>query len=739
MSLDSFYGGHAGLSFILQDSFASVADAIAACKRGTEYTQTWYGEYLIIDTENINDLDNGKIYRRGLNYTNSMGGLEYVAQIVGPSSGTPFFNINTLDEVQRIADLDYADDTVLRYPIEYKEDAEGHVIGYVMNDEKEGDPAVFPISTARDTSLVPGKTDTGSFNDEILMTWINVRTNDKDKDSYFYAGVQIPYLVSEYTSHMVSPYDSSGNLNENPMTATRTDDKSHPFFMSWDFGLPKGIKGDTLRNLRVITPTVGDTIYDPANITINGQTGEVTLGAAGYTGQQDDITNGRKILVYDLYWYDQELVPDPVMVYLGDFNKIDNITIADDGTVTIDYSHDNNTVFSRRIKWINSVTLSPDTGVFQVIYNNGDPAFTTTLDWIKEIVLDDDGTIHYIHTANNRDESYANKIKWVTSVDLNTANGVFTMNFNYGEPLTRVLDYVDDVDIDETDGTITIHKVNSGNQELDAKLKLITSASAAANGIVTFYTNTGEQFNVVKTENGEQDFQIKMIDNVRLQTRLADDKHIQIKYNTANEYANIGDPINYVQDMVVRDSDFHLLVLFNDPEHRVTDDDLDDNNKDAEGHTWVNNVIGSDGVNTGQTIYWRDYGTIKDQAGILIGKQITDEDLGGESNVLDYLNRVYPNGLTEGATKQKIIVYTPEDSDLREFYAFDYDAYEWFFLGTLSDSGMRDAKLIIQGGFTGADLENITTDGLAFKVINSTGLKTTPIPDYWSVDYNTWV
>lgn len=739
MSLDSFYGGHAGLSFTIKDSFSSVADAIAACKKGAEYTQTWYGEYLIIDTENINDLDNGKIYRRGLNYTNSMGGLEYVAQIVGPSSGTPFFNINTLDEVQRIADLDYADDTVLRYPVEYEEDSEGHVIGYVMNDEKEGEPAVFPISTTRDTSLVPGKTDTGFFNDEILMTWINVRTNDKDKDSYFYAGVQIPYLVSEYTSHMVSPYDSSGNLNENPMTATRTDDKSHPFFMSWDFGLPKGIKGDTLRNLRVITPTAGDTIYDPANITIDGQTGEVTLGAAGYTGQQDDITNGRKILVYDLYWYDQELVPDPVMVYLGDFNKIDNITIADDGTVTIDYSHDDNTVFSRRIKWINSVTLSPDTGVFQVVYNNGDPAFTTTLDWIKEIILDDDGTIHYIHTANNRDEYYTNKIKWVTSVDLNTANGVFTMNFNYGEPLTRVLDYIDDVDIDETDGTITIHKVNSGNQELDAKLKLITSASAAANGVVTFYTNTGEQFNVVKTENGEQDFQIKMIDNVRLQTRLADDKHIQIKYNTVNEYTNIGDPINYVQDMVVRDSDFHLLVLFNDPEHRVTDEDLDDDNKDAEGHTWVNNVIGSDGVNTGQTVYWRDYGTIKDQAGILIGKQITDTDLAGETNVLDYLNRVYPNGLTEGATKQKIVVYTPEDGDLREFYAFDYDAYEWFFLGTLSDSGMRDAKLLVQGSYTGADLENITTDGLAFKIINSTGLKTTPIPDYWSVDYNTWV
>ena len=739
MPNNSFYGGKQGLSILIQDSFESVAEAVAACKRGADYTQTYYGEMLIITTPNLNDEDNGKIYRRGLNYTNSMGGLEFVAQIVGPAGGTPLLSLGTIEETRYQSTKPIGEDTYRKYPIGYEEDEEGRVIGYEFNTDANEPLATFPFSQAHDTSLVPGKTEDGTFNDELTYTWVNIREANQSSDSFFYVGLTIPYLVSEYTSHMVSPYDSTGNLDDNPTTATRTDDKSHPFFMSWDFGLPKGIKGDTLRNLRVITPTNRDTIYDPANITINNQTGEVTLGAAGYAGQQDDITNSRKILVYDLYWYDQELVPDPVMVYLGDFNKIDNISLADDGTLTIDYSHDDNTVFSRKIKWINEVTLSPDTGVFQVTYNNGAAAFTTTLDWIKEIQLDDDGTIHYIHTKDNRDESYNNKIKWVTSVDLNTSNGVFTMNFNYGEPLTRILNYVDDIDIDEETGNIVVHKVNSGNETLDAKLKLVTSASAAANGIITFYTNTGEQFNIVKTENGEQDFQIKMIDNVRLQTRLADDKHIQIKYNTANEYANIGDPINYVQDMIVRDSDFHLLVLFNDPEHRATDDDLDDDNKDAQGVTWVNNVVGSDGVNTGQTVYWRDYGTIKDQAGILIGKQITDTDLAGEDDVLAYLNRTYPNGLTEGATKQKIVVYTPTEGELREFYAFDYDAYSWFFLGTLSDSGMRDAKLVTQGSYTGTDLENVTTDGLVFKIIKSTGLKTTAIPDYWSVNYNTWV
>lgn len=739
--MDSFYGGKQGINFVIKDSFESVADAIAACKRGPEYTQTWWGEYCIIDTPNKNDKENGRLYRRGLNYTNDMGGLEYVAQIVGPVGGTPLLSLGTIEDTKYQSTKPIGEDTYRKYPIDYKTDTYGKVIGYEYNTSANEPLGIFPFSRARDTSLVPGKDDSGKFNDELLYTWVNIREPNQESDSFYYVGLTIPYLVAEYSTHMVSPYDSSGNLDDDPTSATRTDDKSHPFFMSWDFGLPKGIKGDTLRNLRVITPTSANksTIYAPENIKVNASTGQVQLGSAGYTGIDDDIANQRKILVYDLYWYDVKLNPSPVMVYLGDFNKIDNITLADDGTLTIDYSHDDNTVFSRKIKWVNNVTLSPDSGVFQVTYNNGSPAFTTTLDWIKAIELDDDGTIHYIHTKNNRDEYYNNKIKWVTSVDLNTANGTFTMNFNYGSPLVRILDYVDDIDINETNGNITIHKVNSGNSVLDAKLKLVTSATATSTGIVTFRTNTGETFNIKKSENQESDFQIKMIDNVRLQTRLADDKHIQIKYNTANEYASIGDPINYVQDMVVRDSDFHLLVLFNDPEHRATESDVDDEGVDAQGHIWVNNVTGTDGVNTGSSVYWRDYGTIKDQSGILIGFNVTDAMMGSYDNILDYLNATYPNGLTEGATRQKIVTYSPDGVDNKEFYAFDYNTYKWYFLGEIADSGLRDAKLVTQGSFSGDDLAKVTTDGLVFKILNTSGLKTTAIPTYWSTSYTQWV
>ena len=674
-----------------------------------------------------------------------MGGSLYKGQIVGPMSGTPFMQMNTIQEVKNRSIKSIPEDWERVYPTGYDTDDKGHVIGYktTLDAGEENKPiATFPFSKAHDTSLVPGKDEDGTFVDEITWTWCNIRMPDGNKSSWYYVGFTIPYMVVEYDTHAVSQYNSAGNYQADTTTVERTDDRTHPFFTSWDFGIPKGIKGDAIRNLRVITPTSGDTIYAPSAITVDTETGLVSLGVAGYAGQAEDIAAGRKILVFDMYYYDGQINPDPVMIYVGDFNKIDNITLADDGTLTVDFSHDNNTVFSRKIKWITSTTLSPDTGVFIVNYNNGDPAFTATLDWIKSITLDDDGTIHYHHTANNVDETHNNVIKWVTSVELNPTTGLFTMNFNYGSPLTRQLDWIDDIYIDEDTGKITLHHVNAaigedGEVTLPAKLKLITSADVSSNGVVTLYTNTGNSIKL-KQQGSDEDYHIKIIENVLLNTALMDDKRIQVKYNTERTNTYIGDPINYVYDMVVRPEDFHLLVLFNDPTHRVTASDLNDNGKDKNGVTWVQGVTGSDGIQTGNGIYWRDYGTIKDQAGVLIGFNLTQADIGEGNDILNYLNEHYPNGLTEGATKQKIVTFSPTIDASKDFYAFDYNSYTWFYLGTISDTGSRDVMLRTQGQVSSTDLRNLNTNGLLFKIIPTSGLKTNAIPEFWGRDYNTW-
>lgn len=742
---DSFYGGKQGLSFILKGSFKTVNEMVQAFKRGANYRDIWYSEYCLINCENLNDIEHGRVYRRGLDYTNDMGGAEFVGTLRGPMSGTPFFQLNTIDEVTYQSTKAIPDDWDRVYPTGYKTDDEGHVIGYKTTNDagEEGKPiATFPFNLAHDTSLVPGKTEDGQFNDEIKWTWCNIRTPDGNKSSWYYVGFQLVSPVFEMDTHVVSQYNASGNFQQDTTTVERSDDGTHPFFTSWDFGIPKGIKGDAIRNMRIITPTSHMTIYAPSAITVDPETGLVSLGEAGYTGQADDVASGRKILVYDMYYYDNQINPDPITIYLGDYNTIDAITVADDGTLTIDYSHDDNTVYQRKIKWINEATLSPDSGVFTVTYNNGDPAFTTTLDWIKEIQLDNDGTIHYIHTANNRDEEHPNIIKWVTSVDLNPSTGLFTMNFNYGEPLTRQLNWVDDIYIDEETGEIVIHHVNStvgedGEVTLPAKLKLITGASTSTDGVVTMYTNTGESF-TIKQNGTEDDYHIKVIDNVILNTALVDDKRIQIKYNTERTNTPIGDPINYVQDMVVRPSDFHLLVLFNDPTHRASAGDLNSSGKDENGIQWVQNVTGSDGIATANGIYWRDYGTIKDQSGVLIGFNLTQADIGEDIDIIDYLNTNYPNGLTEGSVKQKIVTFAPGEEDSKDFYAFNYNTYRWYYLGTISDTGSRDVMLGVQGQISDTTLRNLNSNGLLFKIINTTGLQTTAMPRYWDRAYTNW-
>lgn len=742
---DSFYGGHNGVSFVLSGRFDSIKDMVQAFKRGDEFTDVWYNEYCIIDTPNKNSVDNGKIYQRGLDYTNDMGGANYKGNIVGPMSGTPFMQMNTIQEVKNQSTKAIPDDWERVYPTGYSTDAQGHVTGYktTLDDGEAGKPIVtFPFSKAHDTSLVPGKDENGNYTDEISWTWCNIRTPDGNKSSWYYVGFTIPYPVFEYDTHVVSQYNASGNYQADTTSVERTDDKSHPFFSSWDFGIPKGIKGDAIRNLRVITPTSSDVIYAASAISVDGTSGKVTLGAAGYDGQADDIKAGRQILVFDMYYYDNQINPKPAMVYVGDFNKIDEITLADDGTLTVDFSHNDNTVFSRKIRWITSTTLSPDTGVFTVNYNNGTPAFTTTLDWIKSISLDDDGTIHYYHTKNNVDEEHNNVIKWVTSVDLNTSTGAFVMNFNYGDPLKRQLDWVDDVYIDEETGEITVHHVNSsvgkdGNVVLPARLKLITSADVTTDGVITMHTNTNTDI-TLKQQGSDNDFHVKTVEKILLNTGILSDKRLQVKYNTERDNIFIGDPINYVQDMVVRQSDFHLLVLFNDPTHRATAADLDKNGKDKNGVQWVANVVGSDGVETSTSVYWRDYGTIKDQNGVLVGFNLTQSDIGEGEDILSYLNTTYPNGLTGGATSQKIVTFAPTESESKEFYAFDYNKYAWYYLGTISDTGSRDVMLRKQGELSDTDLRNLNTKGLLFKIVPTSGLKTDAIPAFWSKNYTAW-
>jgi len=98
-------------------------------------------------------------------------------------------------------------------------------------------------------NLVPGKKDDGTFNDSINWTCCSIR-NENDEDSTAYIGFTFPYTVIDYETVNVEPYNNSGEYAD-MSKATRVDDKKHPFYEKWKINIPKGVKGDTLKNFKV--------------------------------------------------------------------------------------------------------------------------------------------------------------------------------------------------------------------------------------------------------------------------------------------------------------------------------------------------------------------------------------------------------------------------------------------------------------------------------------------------------
>ena len=768
--MDSLYGGHQSVSFVLKEAFSSIDEMKSKFALGNSYSDVWFEEFCIIDTPNKNDADNGKIYKRGLDYQNSMAGAIYQGQIVGSSSGTPYAQMNTIAEVTAQSKKTLDDYEYRRYPT--GKDSSGN---YITSDGSDG-AAIASFDFDTSNALVPGKNSDGTFNDTIKYTWCNIRKDNADADSWFYVGWQIPYTVIDYAIHMTSPYDKSGAVLSDATEIERVDDETHPYYEKWDLGLPKGIKGDTLRNLRVITPTSANKnqIYASTAFTVDSTTGETKVGAAGYTGIDDDIVAGRQIVVFDYYIYDKQLNPTAYMIYLGDFNTITNIAIADDGTLTVSYTHNDNSVFTKKIKWVKSVALTTgdgsEGGHFTVAYNNGDTSYTTDLTWVKGISIADDGTVTYTYAGTNGGTIPAsgkvviNKlIQWIDEASLNTDNGKLQIDYNTGENYSTTLDWVKDITLSDTDGKITLHHT-TGDVVSAAKLKLIKSAQVSSTGIITFTTNTDETITV--TANGSQSaYQLKAVENIALNTGILDDKRIQVKYNTATSPVYIGDPINYVQDMVVRPADYHLFVLFSDPTKRATVDDLDSDNKDAAGNTWVTSTEIKTFYPTmpveeeGNTVYWRDYGTIKDQSGILMGFNVTYEDVkswaddgndgydsSGNPDILKYLNANFPSGLTGEenilgsgiGTKGKLVSYAPqpatETKQDHEFYAYDYNKGAWYYLGNIADTGMRDVVLLSTTQTASDYFKTLNTKGLAFRYAATT-YSDSAIPSYWDATY----
>ena len=604
MEYNSFYGGRRGASFVIVKNYKVISPddnriddmikidleldesstitetqreewlldncMIYCFKQGGGYKTVNYDEYVLIDTTNKNDKDNGKIYRRGYEYNNDMGGAVYIGQIVGPAGMAPHVEMTTIEKVNELASEENLTITDIN--------------GEHLYRKSEGEYA--PTE-----NLIPGQyyDEEGieQFNDSIKFAACSVR----DENSHLttaYIGFIIPYLVSQYTAKSVSPYyhrtdaenqemenwDEIGETSDfdNDKLIVRTDDLSHPFFSRWNISVPKGKQGDTLKNFRITTVEAEDS---------------KDIKLQNYEGMDDDrnITdvNKRQILVYDYYTYGRDAGGDPVALYLGDYNMIDNFQLNEDGTVTIDYSHDDEDVYPNLFKWVKQIQLNPDTGLFQIDFNyetepdgkididgtdiSGQPThYEMYLQWVKDILVDEYGTITFDYTSKDN-VVYKNHMKWIKTVSLNTDTGLFEVEFNYdktrdGEDLAKedtkystYLRYVKNIRIDE-DGTIHFDYTYGEEQIFNKILKTVKS--------ITIYSETGH---VIITYNQETDADgnptqyetdLRWVDGVK----LAEDGTVTITY-TQGEDIILNNKIKWITQSILS-ADGTLTFTYND-------------------------------------------------------------------------------------------------------------------------------------------------------------------------------
>lgn len=616
MEYNSFYGGRRGASFVIVKKYRTIfppavdnegfnkviridmgleVDAeiteeirnnwlsencmVTCFQQGGDYLVANYDEYVIIDTYNKNDIDNGKIYRRGYDYTNELGGAIYIGQIVGPAGMAPH---TELKEYDAVAAMTTEDGLVIPN--------DGTTISDESLNQYRKTQATLDTATK---DLLPGhyydEDGNDTFNDTIEYIACSIK-DFESHESTVHIGFKVPYHVIRYTAESVSPYyhrtDDAKYMAEevgkgkawdgwseegettnfsNAELVQRTDDETHPFFSQWHISIPKGIKGETFKNFRITTAAE----VDGLNIKFD----ENNNAPADYRETSD--TYKKQILVYDYYNYDRDINGDPVSIYLGDYNMIEDFRVDEDGTIVIDYSHEHRDYYANYLKAVDTIQINPETGLLQIDYNydqqyerdeNGDfvldtegnkipipdtaTHYETYLQYIKDITIDDNGTMVFYYSYKDSEElkteTFENKIKWIDKVEISSIQGaedeghlIVTYNTKRGDTGTTNsegldtfetdLAWVNNISMSDT-GLITLHYSGKGEDvkvNSDNLIKWITEMSLDPD--TALWT--------VKFNNGDPDFtqQLQWVKDLS----IAADGTMTIYYANANKSTKV--------------------------------------------------------------------------------------------------------------------------------------------------------------------------------------------------------
>ncbi len=365
--MDSFYGGKQGISFIIKDKFATINEMEFCFGQGyypnknnstnpedwtadsnKKYNKVKYGEYCIIDTDNKNNKDNGKVFRRTGYHGVEQGSLdwphaEYIGQVIGPAGGIPNVTIDSIKQIQKdLENLDKGSGEIYYWNgTEYTDDWDNRSSIAAKSD-------TIPTSTiyksGRDYDTTPA----------FKYSFYTFQDNGKDLSGNFPVatiglGFEIPYVDFDFAEvEGVAPTDpvsiedlNAGNYNSN-------------FYHRYKLKIPEGAPGPFLHSITIVEPDIQNNNYYSLQQCkfVADSSGTVEFTIDTNEGTVNDKINSTKIAEGKFVYYkngNYVTVKDPdtqedARFYLWNIQEIKEITINNDrtspnfGKIKVDYT-----------------------------------------------------------------------------------------------------------------------------------------------------------------------------------------------------------------------------------------------------------------------------------------------------------------------------------------------------------------------------------------------------------------
>ena len=411
---NSFYGGRRGASFVIVKNYLDIPSMTKDFAQGNSFKDVAFDEYVLINNPNKNHPDNGKIFRRGYDYSSNRKIEAYRLKYKDENNNEVAYPEVTEEHYKNLLERDFFS--------EHSEEIEAHGAEYIGTIIGPAGKAPLLTVTSYEAAqakasqdrfetrqsngiyspdninpgLIPGKYETEEnneveirYNDSIQWYCTSVRNDNYGDDTQAYIGFKFPYLVTQMVTSQVEPYDENGNIDD-MSDIYRDDDKTHPYYNKWHLNIPKGVKGDTFKNLKVTT--YSDWLSSLGN---SGQRVMYNVDSSVYSPASADIN--RQILIYEDWNYDNKQAGQVTYYYLGNYNQITNVTLAN-GILTFSFTYEDDKTF--------------------------------TLDYIKNIKIDGTGKVTLVHsiidqlTGREKETILINKLKYITDVTLDTGEWV---------------------------------------------------------------------------------------------------------------------------------------------------------------------------------------------------------------------------------------------------------------------------------------------------------------------------